>query len=298
MCVNDFRPITLMPPSILAILRALNFIIAFLNILGNGFLIYALKKTGQTKTISIKFIIIMSVSDLLTGIIGMFLISFLFWEEFYNYCSLQVAARFSISITTSFSIAMIALVALDRYFHMKYLERYPTIITKQRSYCLTLGCLCMCVAFNASRYLSMNGSIIPETVSVLLWIPMFISIACLYYSAYRKLQMKASSQINQIVRSALHEGKKFAKTGKLVVISIGLLTMPLYIYRALQQIMKHNSFMQSVSIDIYTWLANLLLFSNAFSSSIIFITQNRAVMNVLKGFLTRNRIQSNIVTET
>ena len=296
-CGKSFPPIAQMPLSILVTLRMFNAIIASLNILGNGFLIYALKKTGQTRTISIKFVVFMSISDLIAGIFGLLLISLLLWEEFYNYCSLRLATLYIMSFANLFSILMIALVALDRYFHMRYLESYPTIITKQRGYSMVSGCFCVTVtAIIVQSLLSIFGEkvvMILRFVTAMIWFPLFVTIASLYYKAYRRLQLKASSQMNQIVKRALSEGKRFARIGTLVVTFTGLLTLPLVLYIALYFLNNHKQFITPASLNGCLWFAILIFYANAFCSSIIFIMQNRNAKRFLKGVLKRNTVHTN-----
>ena len=59
--------------ALMTIIRVYNVIIAILNIAGNALLIWGLWKTRQTSTVSLQFIILMSISDLISGISGVVL---------------------------------------------------------------------------------------------------------------------------------------------------------------------------------------------------------------------------------
>ena len=239
----------------------------------------------------------MSISDFITGIIGLSVFSLLLLEEFYNNCSLTLAALSIMSLTSSFSTLMIFLIALDRYFHMRYLERYRTMMTKKRGYSMVIGCFCVAVTNTIAKYLlpifGEKAIAIPRFVSSLSWLPLFATIAFLYYKAYRSIQLKASLQNNQITKSAFLEGKKFAKTGTLVIISTGLLTTPIIAFCVFYFLNYHQQFIKAASMDIFLWFAILIFYANAFCSSIIFIMQNRNAKRFLKGVLKRNTVHTN-----
>ena len=292
-CLSGIPPVADFSHGILISLRAINFVIGFLNIAGNALLIYALKKTGQTRTNSIRFIVFMSISDCITGIIGLFLITLLLWGKFQDRCFLKEFVQTVTNLTCIFSVTMIGVIALDRYFHMKYLERYPSKMTNRRSYCIALFCLCCTALLVIGEILMLifdrNRISILQFAILCAWFPFFVCIVVLYYKAYKSLQSRASSQVSQIMKNALQESRKFAKIARLIVISLGFLTTPMLVYVGLQYANHLSHVIDQHKMNVLFWFALLLHTANGFTSSIIFMSYNTSVKQLLGRIVTGNR---------
>ena len=117
------------PQVFITLIRVHNVLIGLLNITGNAILIWGLCRTGQTKTISFHFIVIMSISDLTIGTSSLIFITMLLTESYEAYCWTKLAIQFLFTTLHYFSSFMVILVALDRYLHMRYLERYSIMLT-------------------------------------------------------------------------------------------------------------------------------------------------------------------------
>ena len=193
------------PTVIIAIIRIYNLLIAILNITGKAILLWGLGKTGQTSTISFKFIISMSISDLISGISGLTLITLYTWEHKGKSCWQALSTQFILWTCNVFSLLMIVLVAFDRYLHMKHLERYCLVATKKRGYIMAM------VSFFAALSMSIvstvpqlsNIIVILLTVNCTLLLPTLFLVFWLYYSAMRELRIKA----NQLTRNIIMQSK-------------------------------------------------------------------------------------------
>ena len=296
-CLSNISPIKDIPFGILIGLRATNLFISFLNMAGNAFLVYALKKTGQTGRISIKLIAFMSMSDFMTGVIGMSWLTLLLWGEFQENCLLMEVIQMSTNVTCIFSILMVGAIALDRYFHMSYLERYPLIMNNKRGYgmtlvCLLSTCILVIVEFVVLRFAG-YGILVLQFTLLCIWIPVFGSIALVYYKAYKSLRLRASSQMTVVVRDALHESRKFAKIAKLILISLAVLTTPMLICLSLRFINHLGDFIDTLLLDILFWVALLLHTANGFTSCIIFMFYNTMVKQLLKYIIKGCRSRMN-----
>ena len=286
-CWSNISPIKDIPFSILVGLRATNLFVLFLNMAGNALLVYALKKTGQTGRISIKLIVYMSISDFITGVIGISLRTLLLWGKFQQHCSFIDVIQMATNVTSMFSILMVGAIALDRYFHMSYLERYPVIMNNKRGCCMTLVCffsssVLVILEFVVLRFAG-DGVLLLQFALVGVWMPVLGSIAILYYKAYKSLRLRASSQMTVVVRDALHESRKFAKIAKLILISLAVLTTPMLSCLSLRFI-NHlgGDFIDTLLLDILFWVALLLHAVNGFTSCVIFMVYNSSVKQLLK----------------
>ena len=295
-CLSVFPSVTEIPGGMLHSIRATNSAIASLNIIGNIFLIYALKQTGQTRTISIKFVASISISGLFNGIIGISATNLLLQEQFQNSCLLNVTSQVVIGSTNPFSYKMLLVIALDRYLHMKLLSRYPSVMSNKRGQCLLFSCICSTLALVVSQLLVLFMA--PEEILVLqvsfgfVFIPLVVSMAVLYYKAYKNLHLRATSQVSPIIRNALLESKRFTKVAKRIVFSVGLLTSPVIVSLALRVGNRFSTFMDHTKFDILLWFGLLFFSAISFSNSVIFILHNRLVKSLLKRLLRRgqNRI--------
>ena len=301
-CSSMFPLVSKIPDGSLAFIRTGNFMISSLNIIGNAFLIYALKVTGQTKAMSIKFIVFLSISGLINGITGLCTISMLLWEQFEGSCFLKIVTQVTLGSTNPFSSATIVVIAVDRYFHMKYLLRYPVIVNNKRGYRMIFACLCFALVLLLCQLLLIFIS--PEDISLLqisfaiLLVPLIGSVAALYYKAYKNLQLKAPSQMSQSIKSALQECKNFATTSKRIIVSFALLASPLAAGVGLRSATRHSSFIGRINLDAWLWVGVLCFSAISFSNSVIFIMHNRLVKRLLKRLINVNRSHVSAIAET
>lgn len=271
--------------------RALNGLIGFLNIVGNAFLIYALKRTGQTKTISMHYIIFMSASDVILGIAGIILVTMTTFEPFDKYCWLISFTQFTLNTWSSFSPLMVVLIAFDRYLHMKYLERYTIIVTKKRAYSLVIFAFIAATSWSTVLIIRFPKHItsILKSVYFSLAIPTIAAIFLLYRSACKSL----ISNSNRLSRRITSQNRALGKAAKLITICIMCLTTP----SAILYLVEDQLNIKDGSVwRMCTWFAYVIFLANGICSSFIFIAFNKPVKNLLKRVFDRhlNRIQSKL----
>ena len=110
-------------------------VIDFTNIIVNLFLVHALRELKKLHSLSHRFILLMSISDICVGLSGIFshtinIINIpkgIYDSDFQNYTA--VISMFFISFTGRFTV----IIALDRYVRMHYLTRYEKIMTNKRA---------------------------------------------------------------------------------------------------------------------------------------------------------------------
>ena len=298
-CLSNIAPLENVHTGVSTGLRALNIIIALLNMVGNGALIYALKKTGQTKSISIKFIMFMSISDFTNGVIGISLLNLILWGKL-DHCILKAITQMSTNVSSVFSILMVCVIALDRYFHMRYLERYPSVMNNKRGYCMAIACLFSTTPLVAMEVLILrfarDGILIVQFALLVVWLPLFGGVIALYYKAYRSLRLRASSQMNQFVKNALCESRKFAKIAKLIIISLGILVTPMLICLSLQFVNHLHRVVDERILHTVFWFSLLLHLANGFTSSLIFMLYNTSVKELLRHLMTGKGSHVNVVS--
>ena len=265
-------------------------IIGVFNISGNAILIWALKKTRQTKTISFQIIIIMSISDLAmsAGILLMLILPYIPQQNMAR-CWVTVLCQILLSTFSLYSFIMVALIALDRYLHMRYLERYPSILTKKRGYCLAIASFVYALTVNLIYNLPLpyNISYFSQSVTVFMVSLIVISVFVLYYKAIRAIRTKAS----QLTRSVIDQTRSLSKAAKRITFCYLILTLPLIIIYVLELINEHHQLIRSTALNSAKVIASVTFSSNAFWSSFIFISLNTRIRMLLRQ-LARGIFQS------
>ena len=112
-------------------LAVLIYILNGLTILVNTHLIFALCKLKKIKLMSFRLVMYLSLSDVFSGLFGIAL-DLNRTKNKKPTQSLYYITLFHMFFT-NFSIILILLIAIDRFIHMKYLARYPIIMTQKRA---------------------------------------------------------------------------------------------------------------------------------------------------------------------
>ena len=268
------------PPNLVPYLCAYNTLTAVFNITGSSLLLWALKKTGQTSTISFHFIIMMSISDLIASICNAIFLALITWKEYSMNCWMSSLLQFLVGTFNTISFLMIVLVALDRFLHMRYLERYPSIVTKRRGHLFVVAALFVASIANASLFLVTSESEVAiirvfYVISVILFL---FSIFMLYRGAMRALRAKSS----QLTSSVITQTRALSNTAIMVTVCATALAMPLFAIQVIELADKHNRLMsQSLlyGVESFAYTTHTV---NAFCSSAIFMSQNRAIREMVK----------------
>ena len=264
-------------------LRVINSMIALLNIIGNAFLIYALKKTGQTATLSLKLVFLMTLSDFLTGVTALSLTNALLWKEFDSACQIKTATQFIHVVFGGFSFSTVFLIALDRFLHMKYLQRYSIIITKRRAYLMIISTFC----FHLLSAVLFSLPALEQEIEYLklayfmMGIPIVITTFAFYYKAIKATTSRVSFSTTVPTQNPSVHSKKIFKAAKLITLSFGILSTPLMIVHIMLAINRHYKILNAKTITTFKWFSFIVALGNGFCSCSIFFLYNRPARTVL-----------------
>ena len=282
----DFKPslpsLSGISTSILTSIRTYNGIIAVLNITGNSLLILGLKKSGQAYNISFNFIILMSISDLVNGITGLSLFTLLTWEKYHNTYWLVLSTQTIMTTCNFFSFFMVFLIAYDRYLHMRYLERYSVVFTRKKGHLMVLGFFTSALSISIIFILPLPHKILAgcKTFLAFLSLLLLFAIFLLYYSAMQKLK-KRENQC-RIARNIATQSRSLGKAAKKIIICIVILTFPMAMVTIFETVSEQKILMNTTMFRTLQWFAYITYLCNAFSSSLIFISQNRPIRKMLR----------------
>ena len=257
-------------------------IVGVTNIIGNAFLIWALKKTGQTKTISCQLIIMMSISDLISSANNLILLIITTFRQYETRCWFRLFSQCLQRTCNGFSFILIALIALDRYLHMRYLERYPSVVTKKRAYIMAIALCLLLSVINIIFVLPFpyNISDVSNAVYLFSTFPIIFSVFIMYYRAMKAIRTKAS----QLTRSVITTTRTLSKAAKRITLCVVVLTLPMIITQMLELANRQHKFIRYTSLDNIRLFAYISFTSIAFWSSYIFISLNTPIRMLLRRF--------------
>ena len=129
--------------AIFLIFITMSFLLDILAIILNGLIAYVLKKHNKTRIVTFWFIYCLSISDIMVGITGLVFHSSLIafeWESLWVSISGKLLEYF-----LETSAHLIFIVAVDRCIHMKYLNKYSTLMNGSRARLIVLLNINFCV---------------------------------------------------------------------------------------------------------------------------------------------------------
>ena len=284
-CTSFIPSIYNLSQQVLWALRITNSFIALLNIFGNSFLIYALKRTGQLTSTSLKLIVLMSASDCINGTVAFSLTNILLWKEYDSICYLKVVTQFIHLLFVAVSFGTILLIAIDRYFHMKYLERYPIIVTKRRGrfLCLLLLVFHILLTSASSMPLMKNYVKIGKLVYISCATLNMIAIIFFYYKTFKLINLRVLSMHNPAMQNSMTHSKKIMNLALSISICTVFTSTPYIIGSIILDIGSTYQGYSVVELAIFKWFVYLLSLANGVCSCVIFISQNSPIKQLLRG---------------
>ena len=291
-CRSFIKTLSGVPNVIVSLIQIYNITINILNVVGNALLIWALRRTKQTKTISFQFIMIMSFSDLTIGVLCLPFLTLVLYDEYQKYCWLMLLIQTVLSSCNYFSGSMVFLIALDRYLHMKYLEQYSRKFTKRRGHFLIIAFVFLALFSSIVFILPLSHVIYSTLVATCFVINMIFStsIIILYHKALSTLKRKA----HMITSSLINKDRTLGKAAKRISLCIIVLCGPIIICSIIDGVNMRLSVLDPSVMAVYIWFAYITFLGNGFCSSFIFISQNTPIKRFLRKVATDNwnRIRS------
>ena len=222
----------------------------------------------------------MCISDLMCGVGGLVLITFTPWSYSGTDCWFHLSTQCFLGTCNGFSLSMVVLVALDRYLHMRYLERYSIVFTKNHGCFLSLASFFLAMFINVILMLPVPSN----AYNIISLMYVFVSLAFIYvtlmlYScAMRELRRKA----NQISRSIITQSRTLGRAAKRIIICIIVLTVPMVVIFIFREFDRNHSLIDASVILTCRWFVYVTYLINPFCSSYIFLSQNRPIRQLLK----------------
>ena len=216
----------------LVAILTINSTIGVSNIVINGFLIHALRKLKLIRTVSYRLMMYLCMSDFSIGVLqlGLQMVPF---ASRATRDILNVIIQFILYQISPFSALMIALIALDRYLHMKYLMRYNTIMTQAR--CKKLVLLNITLNFCSATLMTCSSLFhfyyIYHTIFTTVYILVILLTFIIYIATYKAIRnrtkiIKLNRQNSSAITSQRDTDKAFATVTLFILISLFICYVP------------------------------------------------------------------------
>ena len=283
--------------SFLLVFQSLNTIIAILNVVSNSALLYGLFKTRQTRRMSTRLIFIMSLEDFIFGLLSQPLVTMALSEQFQRTCIVHIIAQITTTAWAYSSFCMVSVVAFDRYMHMRYLERYPVIMTKKKARKLVIICLAVpqAAATGTTIALVNHQFVVAKWIYMVMWTSCLLLTSTFYVKATLAVKNRISPLGDFPGRNMLGPCRIFSRVAKKIIICFFVVLSPFIFLTVIRLALNWFHVEKQVYIEFIFWISYMLGFSYAFINTIIVISCNKAVKKVLLKYvpcMESNNVQS------
>ena len=319
----------LLSPSDVAALAAMNIVVGISSIISNTVIAVSLWKLKMTKTLSYKFIFLLSISDGIMGITVCPAVVALLLLQKQPFCILEHFAQSLTFMVCQFSGIMVVIITLDRYLHMKYLTRYNMYMTKFKAYTLIFLNLNSCLGTGLILTLgSMYGFIFEFEVCLVSVYSLFVLIIFLLYiktfaalrsrvndvafvrnniasssinnannrdSSDKKNDKKTSPKLNETIMEKRHKAEMiFAKGMIFVLLGTALCYLPCFLSGTVWAYKKYVK-----KQDPPSWLHStlfwtcILMYSNSTLNPVIMLAFNKKLQQYVCKLIRPNMLRSN-----
>lgn len=204
------------------IIAVLNFLMMPCTLVANIVVIAGLYRTRQLGSTVNNLFLCLSISDLCIAVIVQSLVGILFTSYKQEpSCALETTTQCLTFLFGHASGFTIVAVGIDRYIHMKYLQKYATIMTKTRSKIM--------IGFSFAAAMGMGSAYTLSTIyDVFQWVNMVILLAdfsaiVIIYVAYIEAYSKVKKHIKNT--RGLRKGEKNAPSYAISMITTILLIL-------------------------------------------------------------------------
>ena len=274
-----------MPWSHLTAWAVVTGILSPITIIANSTLIYGLLKTQQLTTITNKFILIMNVSDLCTGLFVLPLIVVMVClKDTIRSCAFELFMQYIAFVLAYFSFFMLMSISVDRYIHVTKLNKYNQFMNGFRMKLVTV------VSFVCSALIGYIAIAFPA-----FWLQVTLNLSdlagvslmfFLYSLVFRKIAVhteKFRKMLEELGtnESTSRETKKEVSATKTIRFVLGALLVLYLPYNICSAAWSYYKFNKKVNPPLFlnamAYWSYIIVFSNAAINAVIFGYGNSVV---------------------
>ena len=262
-----------------------NIIMGVPGIFLNSLLSFLLWKFKKLNTISFRFIFIQSVSDVVVGITLVSSRTVFFSINDVDFDKIKSFSDIVCDTLCMFSGNTVLLVAIDRFLHMKLLNRYSGIMTKNRAIMLMLVNAAFCFALLIVEIIGYFDGFYQIFVIVSNFIAIFLvatisGIYCHTFKSVEKRTRESSKARSTVFQSGRNPTKQFQKVIILILTAFVLCSAPIVIFALVQFIFEKRK-MHNEVITVCFFVSRLLVCLNSTLNASIFLTVNKELRELM-----------------
>ena len=297
-----------------------NAIIGCSNIFLNGFLIYAILKLQKPLNLSYKLIVCLSISEFCVGLLAQSLFgTVLLVDHEKASCTWDIATQCIVYLTLQFSGLMVIIISLDRYIHMKYLNKYNEYMTTKVAKILvgsamtTVTCLMVASIFVSFYGGYSRGYFAFHTGVLGIEAVLVTGISVLYISTY--LSVRNRAQQSRIQVNGLHNkdgdtkinkpntrrphNLNLAKTMVFILLTTAVCYLPFVIVGFIH---SYTTYIQikdpGESLHTLLFWSYLFVCLNSSCNVVIFASRNTNIRRLIYSIICGDRSERNVRTGT
>ena len=281
-------------------LTAIDVMLLVTNAAANSLVIYVLIKTKQLTSVSCKFLMMLSLTDIL---IAFFTQSLFIIVLFEIKCPVKIASQFVSAFLSRGSSYTVAVIGVDRFIRIKYRMNYMSILTN------TFATILMLLAFflaliqatvitvglliNKEQTVRSAGMAIDGSV---------VLFVLLLQVATMKIIRRINSQIRPDSSHILQEAnKKVTKLCSRIMILLVLFITPFLIVSFIRNRIRHQLRTEQKSVLEFIFrLSMLFAYTNSLANALLFLTTNirgKKFLNKKLGFTSESRSRDTVMKE-
>ena len=267
------------------IFSGINLFISVSNVATNGLLSHVLWKLKKLNTTSYRFIFVQSICDILVGSAMLITRSASYFNSFAQFCDLKAYADIICDTLCMFSGVMVTLIALDRYIHMRFLNRYSVWMTKRRAILLVILNGSICFVVGGIQILAYLGHwyhlvlLIQNCVAILL----IVSTSTVYIYAYKSLSIRtkqidfgrSAPKNSNGKRRKRNPSKEFLKAMVAILSMFMICFTPFVVSSALKFAYLNKSVKESMAVIIIFYISRILVCMNSSLNAVLYISLNK-----------------------
>ena len=264
----------------LAIVTSGNLILMSTNVITNTLVAYILMKTKQISNIAYKLYLMLSISDLFTGVFAQNLFIAVVYKQ---KCLVKMVSRFSSEFLTHLSGYTIAITGIDRYMRIKFYANLRALWT------IRVASTLMCVGFFLALFQAVmitTGLIFRKNQIV---VPIYIGIDSIVISIVILLQILTIQTSNSVQNQSTVS--TFERTNrKITKLSMRTMLLLWFFYTPHVMIIKPmRSWIQNQLndngksiLEFTTCMSIIFTYANSSANAVLFLTTNVKAKRYLK----------------
>ena len=268
----------------IAILTSGNLILMSANVITNTLVVYILMKTKQISNISCRLYLMLSMSDLFTGVFAQNVFIAVFYKP---KCLVKTVSRFSSEFLTHLSGYTIGIIGVDRYMRIKFHANLRALWT------IRVASTLICVGF----FLALFQAVMITTGLILrrhqIVVPIYIGIdsiviSIIIFPQILTIQTSSSVQNQSSVRTFERINRKITKLSMRTMLLLWFFYTPhVMIIKPIRSSIRNQLNDNGKSILEFTNCMSIIFtYANSSANAVLFLTTNVKAKRYLKRFFT------------